>query len=152
MTKIKSLSLLLLLVASIGIMAGSSGFSSVSAERGVSVNVVTDESAYVGYQSSDLVVRDNEMTGLVAITNRFSDEIEVRDVAIVDGRSILTGLTAPDSISSGEQAIIRGTVDCTPNQTQQVAVTVMTRGNGVTAEISGDTETREFTLTCAAPE
>lgn len=152
MNRTKALSLVLLLIASMGLVSGSFGFTSVSAERGVSVQVVDDESAFVGYQSSDLTVRDSETIDLVTVTNRFADNIDVMDVTISDGSFTISDPTMPTAISPGERGTIQATVDCIPHETQEIEVTVTVNGSGVTAQLFGDTETREFTLTCASEE
>ncbi|MDZ7745789.1 MAG: hypothetical protein U5K28_04425 [Halobacteriales archaeon] len=61
---------------------GTFGFTSVSADRGVDISVVSDDEAFVGYQSSDKTVEDGERVKLVNVTNRFSDEISVTDVRV----------------------------------------------------------------------
>ena len=148
MNKAKALSLLLLIVAGTGLVFASFGFTSVSVERGLSVQVVNDERAYVGYQSSDLTVRDGETAGLVTVKNRLTHTIDIVDVTI-EGRSLtIRNLTTPTNISPGEGKAIRGTVECTPNVTQEAELTVTLRGSGVDMRIFGDSETREFSLTC----
>jgi hypothetical protein len=152
MDKTKALSFALIFVASTGLVSGSFGFTSVSAERGVSVQIVDDESAFVGYQSSDLTVRDSETIDLVTVTNRFAGTIDVMDVTIADGSFTISDPTTPTAISPGESGTIQGTVDCTPSETQEIEVTVALDGSGVTVQLFGDTETREFTLTCVSEE
>lgn len=149
MNRTRTLAIILLLVASTGFIFGSFGFTSVSAERDVSVQVVNDEQAYVGYQSSDLTVRDGKTVDLVTVENRFTDVISVIDVTIEDGPFTITTPTIPSNISPGKSRTIRGTVDCSPAKTQEIEVTVTLNGSGITAQIFGDTETRDFTLTCA---
>lgn len=149
MNKIRTLTLALLIIVSPGFVLGSFGFTSVSAERGVSVQVVNDDRAYVGYQSSDLTVRDGETVDLVEVKNRFTNTIDIGDITIEDGNFRISNLNPPTNIPPGERRDIRGTVECTPNETQKIGLTVTLKGSGVTAQIFGDTETREFTLRCA---
>lgn len=152
MNKIRALTLALLVIVSTGFVFGSFGFTSVSAERGVSVQVVNDDRAYVGYQSSDLTVRDGETVDLVAVKNRFTNSIDIGDITIEDGNFTISNLTPPTNIPPGERRDIRGTVECTPNVTQEIELTVTLRGGGVTTQIFGDAETREFSLTCEPEE
>lgn len=151
MHKAKTLSLILLVVAISGIMVGSSGSTSISTAGSVSVDVVNDEHAYIGYQSSDLTVRNGTTINLVSVTNRLTDAIYLTDVAIVDGSSTVTPLQGSDRIGPGESVRIRGTVDCTPNQTKQIALRVIVKESDITMQLFGNTETREFTLNCAPP-
>lgn len=152
MNQTKILILVLVIVASTGLVFGTFGFTSISAERGVSVQVVDDQHAFVGYQSGDLTVRDGETINLVTVTNQFPNTIDVTDVIIKDGNFTINDLTTPNGISPGSSDMIRGTVDCIPNKTQEIELTVTLTGGGVTAQIRGDTEMRDFTITCAAPD
>lgn len=152
MHKFKTLSLILLLVSITGIMVGSGGFTTVSGERGASIDIVNDESAYVGYQSSDLTVQNGKTIDLVIITNRAPDNIDVTDITIEDGDFTITDPTTPTDISPGENGTIRGTAVCTPSETQAIRLSVTVNGSDVTAQLAGDTKTRNFTLTCASGE
>jgi hypothetical protein len=152
MTQIKTISFIIILIVCTGFISASSGFSSVSAERGVSVQVVSDERAYIDYESTDLTVHNGETVDLVTIENRFSESVSVVDITQKSGTFTISEITKPDKIHPGENKIIRGTVECTPNETQKIGLTVTLKGSGVTAQIFGDTETRDFTLTCAAPQ
>lgn len=152
MNKTKILSAVLMLVACTGLILGSFGFTSASADRSVSVQVVSDDYAFVGYQSSDLTAEDGETIDLVTVENRFSHSVDVTDITIEDGTFMISSPTQPTNIHPGENGTIRGTVECTPNETQKIGLTVTLKGSGVTAQIFGDTETRDFTLTCAAPQ
>jgi len=91
--------ILLLGGASSGAMSiGTGAFSSVEAERGVEVNVVDDDEAYVGYHapkaqsgSDDSVTNGNRIT-LVEVRNRFHEtqEITLVGVQIETGHEVLT--------------------------------------------------------------
>ena len=139
-------------VACTGLVFGSFGFTNASVERGVSVQVTNDDHAFVGYQSSDLTVEDGETIDLVTVENRFSHSVDVTDITIDDGTFTISSPTQPTNIHPGENGTVRGTVGCTPNETQKIGLAVTLKGSGVTAQIFGDTETRDFTLTCAAPQ
>lgn len=149
MSKIKTLSLILFFVACTGLVFGSAGYTSASADRNVSVQVTNDDHAFIGYQSSDLAVEENETIDLVTVENRFSHSVDVTDITIDDGSFTISNPTQPINIHPGEHKTIRGTVECIQNETQKIELTVTLKGSSVTAQIFGDTETREFTLTCA---
>jgi plastocyanin len=144
------LSLALLLVASAGLVVGSSGFTNASADRSVSVQVVDDDRAFVGYQAHDRTVENGETVALVTVENRFDHPVQVTDVEIEDGAITISNPMKPGPIHSGESRDIRGTVECTSGDSTDIELTVTVAGEAVTAQLSGDTETREFTLTCAA--
>lgn len=149
MDKIKTLSWVLLLIASTGFIFGSVGYTGVSAEQGISLQVVNDE-PYVGYQSTDHHVQDGDTIDLVTITNRASDNIDVTDITVKDGNFTITDPTVPTEISSGEDGTIRGTVACTPNENQAIKLAVTIKGSEVTTHLAGNTATRTFTITCAS--
>ena len=135
-----------------GLIFGSFGFTSASVDRSVSAQVVSDDHALVGYQSSDLTVEDGETIDLVTVENRFSHSVDMTGITIEDGTFTISGPTQTTNIPPGENEAIQGTVECTPNETQKIGLTVTLKGSGVTAQIFSDTETRDFTLTCAAPQ
>jgi hypothetical protein len=146
----RTLSLALLLVASAGLVVGSSGFTNASADRSVSVQVVDDDRAFVGYQADDRTVENGEAVALVTVENRFDHPVQVTDVEIEDGDVAISNPTKPGPIYSGDAGDIRGTVECTPGDSTDIRLTVTVTGEAVTAQLSGDTETRKFTITCAA--
>lgn len=153
MNSTKRLSLLLLVVASSVFVLGSSGFTGVSADRGISLEVVNnDERAYVGYHSSDQTVQDGQAVDLVTVTNRFSNDISVIDVSVEDGNFTITDLTKPANIPPGESGTIRGLVECTPDETQVINLSVTVEENDVTAQLAGDVITRKFAISCATKE
>lgn len=152
MNTTKTLTLLLVVVASTTFVFGSSGFTGVSADQGISLQLVNDERAYVGYQSTDQTVQDGETVDLVTITNQASSNVGVTDITITDGNFTITDPTTPPDIPPGESGTIRGTVACTPGETQTIKLSVTVNGSDATTQLAGDTTTRNFTLTCTPKE
>ena len=151
----KALSLALAGIAVMSLAFGTGAFTSVSAERGVSVSVVDDDRAYVGYNSNDVMVTDHEDTDLVTVTNRFASDIEIEDVSVGSSDSIEESALAVDDgpITPGESASITwDEPDCSVLTQSTVTMTVEVAGAGVWAKIYGDTTTREFDVTCAPSE
>lgn len=151
MNRLKTLGLLLLFFSITGLIVESGGFTAVSGDRRVSIDVENEESAYVGYQSSDLTDVENG-TGivLVTITNQLPDDIDVTDVTIEAGGFTISDLTTPTGISPGHTGTVRGTVECTPGETQEIELSVTVSGSDVTVRLAGDTATRKFRITCAS--
>jgi|AntRauMinimDraft_4_1070384.scaffolds.fasta_scaffold00774_2 hypothetical protein len=149
MNKLRVASVALLVVASTGLMFGSMGFSSVAADRGVSVAVADDDSALVGYDSGTVTVTGNERVDLVTVTNRLSSEAAVANVTVStsDDDVEVTNVSKP-SLDPGEVKAIAADVHCPGNRDVTVTVSVTVEGEGVTAAISGDTTTRSFELAC----
>ncbi|MFB6251664.1 MAG: hypothetical protein ABEI27_08275 [Halobellus sp.] len=106
MTRIprSKLALVLLLTVTIGLGTGTAGFSSVAADRPVSINV-SDQRAYVGFETSDQTVSsddppdnagsaeresdDDQSVHLVTVTNRLSHSLAFQtvDVTVLDDSS-----------------------------------------------------------------
>lgn len=146
---------LILLVggASSGAMSvGTGAFSSTEAERGVSVNAVDDSRAFVGYRSDDRVLpddaNDDGTVDLVTVTNRFATKFEVVDAAIDDGSEHFGAPDVPDGeFDPGQSATVTAEPNLEPGEEVDVSVTISVEGADVSAEVFGDTETREFVVT-----
>jgi hypothetical protein len=155
----KALSLALAGIAVMSLAFGTGAFTSVSAERGVSVAVVDDDNAYVGYNSSleRSAVESGDTIPLVEIRNQFAQHVTVTEaIAWVDDDS--WDIDVVDSsladLGSGNDTVITGTVsECDAGETRTAHVTVTVSGSGVWAKIFGESETqdREFEVTCEAP-
>jgi hypothetical protein len=131
---------------------GTGAFSSMEAERGVEVNVVEDDDAYVGYRESDKTVpadlRGDGALHLVTVTNRFREAVSIVDVTVGDGADVLAEVSYDGSeLGTGEKENITGHVEgLPPGESVEIEVTVTVEGAGVTAQLFGDTETRQFTI------
>lgn len=147
MGRIRTLSIALALLAATGLLVSSMGMMSVAADRGVSVAVVDDDAAYVGYQTADLTVTDGERVDLVTVTNRFYGPVSVTNVS-VDAEGVSFESLSTPSLGVGEEGVIGGTVVCDGTTTTSVEITVTVEGENVMATIYGDTITREFDVTC----
>lgn len=147
----------LLVVAALvclGLVVGSGGFSTVSAERGFSVAVADDGNAYLGVQTHAPELRNgNHDVALVTVTNRFPTAIVDVDATIRSAKTPrpprLTGhgLEPPSApISVGESAAVTARVTCgaNPGGTSEFAVhlTAVT-ATGSTVELE-----RGITVTC----
>jgi hypothetical protein len=150
--KRRNLILLLGGTGSAALSTGTGAFSSMEAERGVEVNVVDDDVAYVGYSESDKTIPSNLKNDgslhLVTITNRFSEEIRITDVSIDDDDTgVVADVSYDPVIETGHAEDIVGHVEgLAPDDSVDVEITVTVEGTGVTAQLFGDTETRRFTI------
>ncbi len=151
MNRLKLASVVLAAVASTGLVFGSVGFSAVAADRGVSVSVASDENALVGYESGTVNVTGNEGVDLVTVANRLSSSASVVNVEVEsDDSAVEVNVTSkPESIPIGEEGTVEANVDCQGQASATVTVSVTVEADGVTAAISGDTETRSFEVECA---
>ena len=95
MSSLKGLSIALAVLAGTGLLLGTFGFSAASAERGVSVAVVDDENAMVGYQASDRLAPEGQCVDLVTVTNRLPGDVAVTDVTVDADSFAIKDLSEP---------------------------------------------------------
>lgn len=149
MTKLKLASVALLVVATTGLLFGSMGFSSVAADRGVSVAVASDDTALVGYDTHDQNITGDERVELVTVENRLSSSASVTNVTVeTDNPAVRVSDPSKPTIGTGQDRLVKADIDCDPGASANVTVSVTVEGEGVTAAISGDTETRTFEVRC----
>ncbi|MCG1004318.1 MULTISPECIES: hypothetical protein [Halobacterium] len=148
----RAVSVLLAVSAATMLATGSLGFTSVSADRGVSVNVVDSEDAYVNATACR-----NGGAVKVTVTNQYSDTFTVE--RITSGADELPGGKVSKQIIPGNserfpvsQAGEKVTVHVTGKLTAAVTVTVQERsecpdwgwpGNGPNNDKKGNRSTRQ---------
>ncbi len=126
---------IVLALAAVGMLAtGTLGFTSVSAERAVSVNVVDNEDAYVGVAACAPTNANGtgEAKVYVSVMNRHSTEVTVEEIATRGGS---TGdlPSSKTSIATGEWETYRLYVNTS-------AVTVDVTGGGFDATITANVD------------
>ena len=148
---------LCVLVAGAGLGVGSGGFSSVGADRPVSVDVVGDKSAYMSLNYSNETVEPNNGTKeveFVTVANHFS---EVMDFTI-DFAVSTNGLTAEPSRNSITEEVDTGknfhgtvTLECkspsVSSSTATIDFDVTADGDGVQAKTTSE-RTVEYNVAC----
>lgn len=83
MTNLKLLSVALAVAAAAALVTGSAGFSSVTADRGVSISVVEDDEALVNVEACDTSANPNPGTQTpvkVRVTNQLPTDLTVEGV------------------------------------------------------------------------
>ncbi|RKS82740.1 hypothetical protein BDK61_2055 [Haloarcula quadrata] len=148
---------LCVLVASAGLGMGSGGFSSVDADRAVTVDVVGDESAYMSLDYSNETVDPTDGTKeveFVTVANHFAEVVDFRIYFTVTG-----GLTADSSsnpiieknVGVGENIDGTVTLECdSSDSTYSTAIidfNVVADGDGVWAETTAK-RTVEYEADC----
>lgn len=137
--------ILLLGGASSGALSvGTSAFSGVEADRGVEVNVVKDEKAYLGLKNltgneggDDETVQSGTKTEVVRISNRFTSELELT-ITLSDRGKIIDQVTVGEQLEIGEKK----QVNLAPGENTFVAVTcdtTKTKSTEVSLSFVGDT-------------
>jgi hypothetical protein len=152
------LAALCVLAAGAGLAMGSGGFDSVDADRGVTVETVGDENAYMSltYSEQRETVTDGETVELVTVANQFSESVtfEITNVATV-GDIDATLESQPGDVGVGDEETVMVTVvsdscddDSSPSSVDGTVVFDVTAdGDGVFAET---TEQRpvDYEVTC----
>lgn len=129
------------------LVVGGLGFTSVAAERGVDVAVVSDENAFVGYETNEISVSSGDRVDLVTVTNRLPGDIEVEEVTISGDEGMTIANVSEPAIPSGESRAVDGTISCQTPNTTDIDVTISVAGNGVWVKLFG--ASRSFTVSCS---
>ena len=136
-------------------VSGTGAYSAASTDRGLTVDVVDDDEAYVGFESTTVYATNttNQTTTvtLATVTNRFSSPVELTDVDVDAHPTLEIGLIEDSgTIGSGESLAIRAEIRCGETLiSSDVAVSVSLEGEDVAAALDGDTETRTATVSCS---
>ena len=110
--------ILLLGGASSGAMSvGTGAFSSVEADRGVAVNVVDDESAYLGLEVENRIATVGRRAEVVEITNSFADDLSL-DVTVDETNEVVKSVAVGDESSGAEFSLELG-----PGERESVSIT-----------------------------
>ncbi|OYR42471.1 hypothetical protein DJ82_02480 [Halorubrum sp. Ib24] len=145
---LRTLSLVLVLAAAVGLVFGTVGFSAMEADRGLAVNVTDDASAYLGYEPLADEVRDGESAAVVEYRNRFGGdlgEFDV-DVSIADPGATdatIESVEPPSSLERGSAAAVDVTLRCPEREAVPLAFDVDANGGGVGVSLD-----RTHTVTC----
>ena len=158
---------------------GTGAFSSVSADREVSVNVVEDHEAYLGVKKVGNTVSSDEATKVVQIRNQFAspltltvtilerdeiiDEIEGREITVGDDESSDDGLDDDERNSDDGDNNGTGLNQNVIGVGQKAYIAVKAAGSGTgefTVSFSGELKesgstvetTDKFSVTAASPE
>ncbi|MFC4408603.1 hypothetical protein [Haloarchaeobius iranensis] len=108
MTRLKLLSAVLAVAAAAALVTGSAGFSSVSAERGVSVTVVEDDQALVNVEAcytSASPNQGNQSPVKVRVTNQLPTALTIEHV---NGESVPPGR---ETVAPGGQVVVNQAYD-----------------------------------------
>lgn len=148
------------LVSVVGLAVGAGGFTSAESDRGVSVEVVGDEDAYLALEYAngtvDTTVDETVALAVVTATNQFTEDVDVTVDYRVDApagvsASISDGSNTAD-LGVGEMTEVSTTVTC--DQAGQHEVTIefdaSATGDGVSADTSRP-RTVDYTVDCDTP-
>lgn len=160
--------LALLVVASMGIVVGSSGFSSTKADRSVSVTVVEDGAAYVGldYDENVTAIKQGNTSGpdqnatsftathegAAVVENRFTEDITISvEVLEKEGEPGIVFEHANGSgnnadVAVGEDAVFDAEISCSKEESdypsRNVTVEYHAEGPTVSATVEREVNVR----------
>jgi hypothetical protein len=146
----------LLVVATVGLVTATGGYTAVTGDRTVGVGVVDDDNAYVGFTDEEPPVSPGEkrQATVLEVRNRFGATASV--TVRVDDSTGPVSLSLPDdplSVDSGAVVPVEGTVACAESANAPLSVSVSvtlsvdSEDAGVRAEI-----TRQVTVRCERPQ
>lgn len=148
------------LAAAVALAVGSGGFTSVQADRGVSVDIVGDDNAYMAldYPNGTVerggAVNETVTLPVVNITNQFTEDVDITVEYTVSETSetSATGANGPTDldldVGDTEQVSTAVTCDDTGEDSVTVEFDVTADGNGVYAETS-EPRTVDYLVDCS---
>lgn len=149
MRVLRALSLLVATAAVAGLVLGSFGFTAMGADRGVGVDVVGDDTAYLGFAQINDAVESGEERAIVEYENRFGTNLttfDAADVVIVDGAdtTAIATVEGPSSLPADATRTVGVTLTCDAEETVELAFSADGSGSGVGVSM---TRVREVTCT-----
>ncbi|WP_418286004.1 hypothetical protein [Halorubrum sp. DTA46] len=145
---LRALSIALAFAAVLGLIFGTAGFSAMTADRGLAVNVTGDESAYLGYDPVTDAVQDGDPTPVVEYRNQFDDDLDEFDVTVslLDPEGTRTEIASadyPDSLPKGGSGTVDLTLSCPVGEDVDLRFEASGSGTGVSVSLD-----RVHTVTC----
>jgi hypothetical protein len=132
----------------LGLSIPTSGFSNVDADRGVGVDVASDQHAYVAVTDDDVAVTgDSTDVVLVDVTNQATESLSLSVTVLDDGGSTapyVENVTVTDSLDTGASGAVEADVVC-GGHTESVTVELELTATGSTTDA---TLTRTVTIDC----
>ncbi|MDG5760739.1 hypothetical protein QA600_15485 [Natronococcus sp. A-GB1] len=111
----KSLAILCVVFGVVLLAGPTFGFVSISADRGVSVGTADDEEAYLGIESVDTVVNDqNDAETVLVMTNNADEELSIDADVTIRGPGLEEASGFDDTLSPGEETTYA--VTCEPGE------------------------------------
>ncbi|WP_259535234.1 hypothetical protein [Halalkaliarchaeum sp. AArc-CO] len=124
------------------LVAGTGGFSAMTADRGVDVSVVPDDEAYVGIETVGDELSEEDRIHLLTITNQFASGMDELDVTVADGNDVIDADTVElESTAIGVGEGTAATAECTAvERTGVVELDIEGGAGGASFEITRTVE------------
>lgn len=123
-------------------------FSSVSADRSVTVAVADDDDAFLGVERSPVSVPQNgtERTPLLTVTNRFPMPVSMQWNVTDErphARPTIQNVSGPDTLDSGTTGTLQAVVVCgNSTSVERPTIRVRATSEAVSVEIARSVEVR----------
>jgi hypothetical protein len=126
----KRLPLLVLALSALAIAGGSGAFSTISADRPVSVGVADDENAYLGIEEASAgPATVGDAVELLTLTNQFSQTIDV-EVTSTDDRLGIVAADETVTLDPDAKTTVHG--DCeSPIDGKEITLSITASGNDI---------------------
>ena len=126
------------------LITGTTGYSTIQAERGVDVETAADGNAYLALEETGTAIENGTAGKAVYITNQFGTDVSVSvDVTASDSGITSQGLNRSD-LAAGDTAALE--VQCSTDTDQTLTVDVEAESTDISTEIRN----QEFTVDCVA--
>lgn len=132
--------ILALFVVAAAIM-GTTGFSTLQADRTVDVQVADDAQAYLQINETGTQITEGETGGVLALTNQFSESVDL-SISVTTNDDIQSQGLDTRSIATGETATLE--VNCSQTSDGTITVDIEASGDEISFEKSG----REVAVDC----
>jgi len=148
--KFRILSILFAFTAASGLVFGTTGFTTMDADRGIEMSVAEDDKAYLGYEplvNETEEITAGEPTAIAEYHNRASVDFDtlIVDVSRAGSGSdpIVDTFNVPDQLDRGSVISVIVTLNCSTKQVVKLKFEVV--GSGSAASVSLD---RTLSVTC----
>ena len=145
---LRTLSIALAFAAVLGLVFGTAGFTAMQADRGLAVNVTSDERASLGYEPLTDTVQSGEPTPVVEYRNRFNGDIAEFDVDVSlsepeETRTAIASTETPDGLPNGQRERVSVALSCPVEEAVDLRFEASGSGAGVSVSLD-----RVHTVTC----
>lgn len=124
----------------------SGAFDSISSNRNFEFGIADDDNAMLGFEPYDVEGEDGERVTIAAVSNQFSDAVELTSVEVVGSSTILRDIDTP-VVSVGERVELTADLHCEDGFDDDVELEI--RANGKTNSVQLE---RFVSVTCTTTD
>lgn len=113
------------------VAVGTGGYSSMAADRAVSIDVVDDDEAFLGVERAVVTDTENSTVVSLAVTNRLSTDVTVDIDHRTGGGSAVGVRPETFELSVGETRDVEVSIDCTATAAGEIELEIYAVGDRV---------------------